>query len=287
MLAAAGLAAAIPQQQHPPRPAFAGAADAVPLYVTVTGADGRAITGLTRDAFAILEDGQPRETAVFAAGPQPIAATLLLDMNGPPVEVPWLRDAALGFLDALAPGDRVRLGTFGDEVFLSPRLTDDRGYLQWVLRDELWAASTSALWDAIDAALIAGAGPADRHSLVVLSNGFHAPPRRLMGRVGGSDVLERAERAGAVVFIVTFEGVSPDRQLHRLAERTGGRLLAIRDLSFAPDVFTEIVRELHAQYLLGFVPGRVDGDTHEIEVRVDRPGAAVRTRSRYRSGGAR
>jgi VWFA-related protein len=264
-------------------PSFRGVANAVPLYVTVTDAEGRAVSGLTRDEFEILEDGRARDVAVFAAAHQPVAATLLLDMNGPPVEVPWLRDAATAFVNALAPDDRVRLGTFGDEIFLSPRLTGDRAYLHWLLREELWAAASSPLWNAVDAALAADGEPADRRTIVLLTNGYHAPPRRLDGRVGARDVLDRAEATGTAVFVVTFEAVTLDRRLQLLADRTGGRLTTIQDLSFAPEVFAGIVSDLHTQYMLGFVPARIDGDTHEIEVRVTRPGATVRSRTRYRT----
>ena len=43
--------------------------------------------------------------------------------------------------------------------------------------------------------------------------------------------------------------------------------------------FTRVMQELHYQYTLGFTPQKLDGKIHTLEVRVDRPGVAVRART--------
>jgi hypothetical protein len=105
--------------------------------------------------------------------PQPITAALLLDLN-------WetesyllaIRDAASHLVDAMLPGDRLRLGTFGIEFGSSASLTDDKPTLSHVLRHELWpeeAQLATPFFGAIDRAMDSFPGEVGRRALVVLS----------------------------------------------------------------------------------------------------------------------
>ena len=49
--------------------------------------------------------------------------------------------------------------------------------------------------------------------------------------------------------------------------------------------FTQVMHELHYQYVLGFVPERADGRIHDLRVRVNRPGLTIRARQSYRASG--
>ena len=51
-----------------------------------------------------------------------------------------------------------------------------------------------------------------------------------------------------------------------------------QDLS---ETFVRVADELHRQYWLGFVPRKLDGKTHEIEVKVRKRGMDVRARQTY------
>jgi hypothetical protein len=42
-----------------------------------------------------------------------------------------------------------------------------------------------------------------------------------------------------------------------------------------------VAEELHHQYWIGFLPRRLDGKAHKLEVRVKRPGMTARTRKVY------
>jgi Ca-activated chloride channel family protein len=270
-----------------PAPQFRGTGNAVAVYATVTDAKNAAVSGLTRDDFTVLDDGRPREITVFAATEQPITATLLLDMNGPSSDLPWLRDAAMGLVDALRPADRLRIGTFGSEVALSPLLTGNTVELRRVLFEELWPAWTSPLWNAIDEALAAFPPDTRRRAVIVLTNGTDQPPQQQKRGRNGRNVAEHAEDLGAVVHVVTFTEASLDGGLRVIAERTGGRFERIDDLSFAAPVLEAVAGELRAEYLLGFVPAVLDGRMHELEVRTTRPGLRVRARERYLAAGSR
>lgn len=125
LVSATALAATPPAQQA----RFHAGADTVALYATVTDRQGAFIGDLRKEDFEVRDSGVPREVVVFGSGTQPITAVLLLDMNGSPRDIPWLQAAGEEFLSALQPEDRIRLGTFGDEIMITPRLTGDRAYL--------------------------------------------------------------------------------------------------------------------------------------------------------------
>ena len=54
--------------------------------------------------------------------------------------------------------------------------------------------------------------------------------------------------------------------------------LTARDLAAT---FTRVVDELHRQYLIGFVPQKLDGKAHDLEVRVKGEGLTARARRSY------
>jgi Ca-activated chloride channel family protein len=73
------------------------------------------------------------------------------------------------------------------------------------------------------------------------------------------------------------------RYLHELVELSGGRMIPVRSTAEIESVFTEILRELRAQYALGYYPDRQhrDGRWHRLKVKVGAPGVDVRTAAGY------
>ena len=78
----------------------------------------------------------------------------MLDMSNSMFEqFGQVREAALHFVNLLGPADRARIGSFGDEVALSPHLTGDTRVLARVLEEELWPGGPTPLWSALHAAM--------------------------------------------------------------------------------------------------------------------------------------
>jgi Ca-activated chloride channel family protein len=69
--------------------------------------------------------------------------------------------------------------------------------------------------------------------------------------------------------------------MRRLASQTGGGHFVLGQFDDVNATFTNVMQELHYQYVLGFAPQRFDGRVHELEVRVKRPGYTVRARQSY------
>ena len=73
----------------------------------------------------------------------------------------------------------------------------------------------------------------------------------------------------------------PDPGLQKLALASGGgyfELTSTRDLA---STFARVADELHRQYLIGFVPQKLDGKAHSLEVRVKGEGLVARARKSY------
>jgi hypothetical protein len=73
------------------------------------------------------------------------------------------------------------------------------------------------------------------------------------------------------------------KALRQLVELSGGRVIPVHSTVEIEPVFVEILRELRAQYALGYYPDvrRRDGSWHRVKVGVDRPGVDVRTAGGY------
>ena len=67
----------------------------------------------------------------------------------------------------------------------------------------------------------------------------------------------------------------------RLARQSGGGYFVLGPYDDINATFSQVMRELHYQYVLGFTPQRADGRIHELEVRISRPNVIVRARQSY------
>lgn len=89
----------------------------VTVPAVVTDHNGRAITGLRAENFAVFEDDKPQLITNFAATEAPFEIALLLDTSGSTrAELDLIRNAASQFLNILRDGDRVAIVAFGNEL---------------------------------------------------------------------------------------------------------------------------------------------------------------------------
>ena len=297
-LAAAGASAA---QQ----PVFRGRGDAVRVFATVTDRDGRLVTDLEREAFEVRDEGQPQPITLFDNSPQPIRLIVMLDVSGSMLgNLPLLRAASEQLFARLRPDDEARIGTFGNEVVISPEFTSDARSLVEALPREIEPDAPTPLWRAIDEALDAFGSDREKRAVVlVLSDGRDSGPVGFRQRyVSQADVIDRARDEDVMIYGVGMRSRGrrqvppglgrgglqaaltadlPDPGLARVAQETGGGYAEIgfnQDLGTA---FARVADELHSQYLLGFAPPKRDGKVHDVEVRVAQRGLKARARKTY------
>src|SRR3954469_20719744 len=111
LIALVGIVAAAPQPQ--PQPQFGAANRTVAVYATVTGARGRLVPDLTREDFAVDDNGKRQPLTLFSNDIQPITVIMLLDRSGsmkPNFELE--ERAAEAFVREMLPADKARIGSF-------------------------------------------------------------------------------------------------------------------------------------------------------------------------------
>jgi len=297
--AVAAIAGAVAQQ-----PVFRGGSDTVRVFVTVTDKDGHMATTLGRDDFEVRDEGKPQPITAFDNAAQPVRLVVKLDVSGSMEgNLSLLRAASDALFARLGHGDVVRVGSFGFEVTISPRFTDDAGALRAELPREIAPDAPTPLWRAVDTAFSALAGERDKEGravVLVLSDGKDSGPISFRQRyISQAEVIERARREDVMVYGIgmrsrgrrapigpgglqaALEAELPDAGLALVAEHTGGGYIEIRPNQDLGAAFARVADELHSQYLLGFVPPRKDGKVHEVEVRVTEKGLKARARKTY------
>ena len=298
LLAALGASA---QQQ----PSFRGQSDTVRVFVTVTDRDGRLVTSLARGDFEVRDDGKPQPITQFDNTPQPIRLIVMLDVSGSMEgNLPVLRAASAQLFGRLRPDDAARVGTFGQEVVISPTFTHDPNELRAALPGSISPDAPTPLWRAIDQALNSFEGTEDARAVIlVLSDGKDSPPISFRQRpMSQGEVIDRARRQDVMIYGVGMRSRSsrpsapaigpgglqaalladmPDPGLARVAQETGGGYTEIRFGQDLGAAFAGVADELHTQYLLGYAPPKRDGKSHDIDVRVSQGGLKPRARKSY------
>jgi VWFA-related protein len=288
------LVAQTPQQQEP---TFRRASETVRVYATVMDGSGRLVTDLTKDRFEIRDDGKPQPVVVFDNSPQPIQMILLLDISGSMQgNLQLLRSSSEELFSALGPNDVMRVGTFGNEIVISPEFTRDADKLRAALPTEIPEAPTP-LWRAADQAMDTFDRNSDRRPVVLILSDGHDSGIMPFGKkvVSQVDVIDRAREESVMVYAVGLRGRPnmtgtlgemmmsgmPDPGLAKTAEETGGGYVEIRPREDLGAAYRQVMRELHSQYLLGYDPPKRDGKKHKIEVRVSGGGLEPRARKNY------
>ena len=261
---------------------FRSSVSTVAVYATVADSSGRLVTDLTRDDFVVRDNGRPVNISLFSNDPQPITVAVMLDMSGSMVSrFTRVRSSTIEFIEAMAPADRAQIGTFGDEVSVSPMLTSDKAILGRVLRQELWPGGATPLWNALDAGMAALARETGRRVVLTLTDGGDSCVFRRC--LSFDDIRKRAVREGFMIYAIGMERPGLATEIVELSEETGGGHYEIKADDDLASTFVQIANELRRQYLLGFVPLEFDGKLHKLDVSMKREGLTVRARKNYLS----
>jgi Ca-activated chloride channel family protein len=282
---------------------YRSTADIVPLFVTAVEKTGRMVTDLGKDDFQVLDNGKPQPITLFDKSPQPVRLIALIDTSGSMMgNLPLLRGACEELIRHLGAGDMIRVGTFTNEIAISPTFTRDPAAVAAWLPTDIPPGGGTALWHAIDRAITEFAPVTEaRRVVLVLSDGKDTgPPKFGMKFLSQIEISEHAQRDDVMIYGVGVYGslsaamrsgaptmtgmlasTMPDPGLGSLAIDTGGGYLELRGRDNLSAAFARVVDELHQQYMLGFVPPARDGKTHKIEVRIKRSDVKPRVRKTY------
>ncbi|MCU0249768.1 MAG: VWA domain-containing protein, partial [Vicinamibacterales bacterium] len=175
--AAVALAVTLSAQQAQ-EPVFRTGTRTVPVYVTVTDADGRLVPDLGQDDFEILDNGKPQTISIFANDIQPIMVVMMLDRSGSMVDNfrRVQEEAAEQFVTRLLPADKARIGSFSYRVQVDPRtFTNDRDELLRILYKELQEPGPTPLWNAVSVGMTGLLHQEGRRVVLVFTDGADRP----------------------------------------------------------------------------------------------------------------
>jgi VWFA-related protein len=258
--------------------------------VTVKDRAGSYVTGLSEEAFTVLEDGEPQAIHVFGQEDAPATVGIVIDSSG---SMAPSRDrmiaAAASFARTSNPEDEMFALAFNDGVraalpAVSP-FTHDPETLRSALVVAIVPTGRTALYDAISAGLeYVAKGSLETKALVVVSDGGDNA-----SAASFDQVLRATQVSNTVIYTVALtdplERDSNPRLLKKLAEASGGEAFRPKSINAVEEVLRRIARDIRNMYTIGYIPTRVaDGRFRKIEIEVAAPGRGglrVRTREGY------
>lgn len=275
ILAAAALAlgcAAALAQEAQPTPKFHVNVHLVNVFVNVTDATGAPVGGLTKEDFALSEDGVPQKIAYFERQTDmPLSMVLAIDTSGSVRKDMGVElHAAKDFLRALLrPVDRLDLIDFNSSVREVVPFTSDLRHLEWGL-DNLDYGPATALYDAIYLSAQNLAPRSGRKVLLVISDGGNTA-----GDMNYPQALDEAIRSEVMVYslidlpILSDAGrdTGGEHALITMSQETGGKYY-YADYGHLTEAFQKISEDLRTQYLLSYYPvqRRTETDFRQIQV---------------------
>jgi Ca-activated chloride channel family protein len=258
------------------------------ITATVRDADGRLVTGLSRDAFEVYEDGDRQEVAQFTNERVPLALGVLLDISDSMFgrRIEDARTAVYRFLfDLLDASDEFFILAFNHRPHVLTRWTHTPAVVDEALAS-LRPAGGTAVYDAVAEAMpLIAARNRERAALLIVSDGADTASSRTL-----RDIRSALQRSDAFVYAIAID--SPEQHaintrvnptaLRELTDQSGGRTEVVQTSAELVSATDRIAEELNHQYVLGYTPPHAaDGRFHTIRVRIRGGEYRVRARNGY------
>lgn len=268
--------------------------DLVNISATVRDSTGRYLDDLKQEDFIVLENGVEQKLSFFNYDTQSnLSVGVLVDTSGSmrhklQQALQTVREVSL----ALRPQDEMFLITFDDNVDIRQKFTRNPEEVQRALRG-IRSGGETAVYDAMQVAIQEMKNARNgKRILLLVSDGYDT-----RSRINMDQALEQLKRSQLQLYAIGIDDDDNDplvlRQpryhvyLYMLGEMTGAsggltfRMYTGR--SYGLDSLAALIlEEVHQQYTLGYYPtSPKDGTWRSIQVKVDRPGTAVRNRTGY------
>jgi len=184
VLAAASVAPLVAQSQE--GFSFRSGVELINVTATVTDGDGRFVSGLRKEDFNILEDGEPQTITHFSNERAPVSLGIVLDASGSMTsdKMSAARAAIDRFIyDLLGPDDELFFMEFANRPDLVHEWTTDRRAISRAVSRVATGGGTS-MYDAIaDAVPLASIGKHSKKAILVISDGNDTNSRTSVGEL--------------------------------------------------------------------------------------------------------
>lgn len=250
----------------------------VNVFANVTDQNGAVVGGLSRNDFALFEDGRPQKISVFEReSALPLNMVLAIDTSDSVYKDRALeRDAGKRFARAvLRAQDQMSVFEFATYVTERTPFTNklkqiDRGL------DSLRGGDATALYDAVYLASQRLGQKHGRKVLILVSDGGDTVKSTTYPQA-----LEQALRNEVMIYSIidvpieasAGRDIGGEHALITLSEQTGGKSF-YADQGGLDQAFAKVSEDLRTQYLLGYYPQNQEPGTDFHRIRVTIPRAA-------------
>jgi VWFA-related protein len=266
----------------------------------------RGLLGLGQSDFKLFEDGQQQRIVQFDSSSAPFDLILLIDLSGSTREVVKLiRAAALRFVDAARPADRIGVITFAGEPTVVSTLTADRELLRQRIDTIDTGRGDTKLYDATNFAMdevLKESKKSRRCAIVLMSDGLDGTIPGVSGQQGSRhtypETLRNIQEFDGVLYTLwlntEYQAMSPlDTQpeafdaghdrMKEMADAGGGVFYEVERLTDLAGAYEQVVADLGTMYSLAYRPSnnKRDGQWRAIRISVTRANAVPRGKRGY------
>lgn len=266
----------------------------------------RGLVGLGQSDFKLFEDGQEQRILQFESSAAPFDLVLLIDLSGSTREViKLIRAAAIRFIDAARPADRIAVITFAGEASVVSGLTVDRELLRQRTNAIDTARGDTKLYDAIDFAInevTKERKKSRRTAIVLMSDGLDGTIPGVSGQQGSQhsyqETLRNVQEFDGVLYTLwlntEYEAMNPlDTQpeafdaghdrMKEMADAGGGMFYPVERLTDLAGTYEQVVADLGTLYSLVYRPSnnKRDGQWRAIRIAISRSNAVARGKRGY------
>ncbi len=246
------------------RPTFTASSELVVLHVSVRDRSGRYITGLTKDAFTVIDDARLQTLEMFSADAVPATVGFLIDnSNSMRPSRERVVAAAVAFAQHSHPQDEIFALTFNEAVQDAWRPTVVSEMNPARFASAMSAAITARGMTAIYDGIMSGLSRLERakHTrqvLIVVSDGDDNASKTTLDAT-----LRHVRDSDATIYTIALEDPlmrdGNPKLLRRLARSTGGETYRPRKVADVADAFERISKDIRNAYTLAYVPTKGSG----------------------------
>ena len=265
----------------------------------------RGLTGLAESDFKLFEDGAQQRLAHFEAASAPFNLILLIDLSTSTQEkIGLIREAALRFVAAARPADRIGIITFANIPIVVSPLTSDRATLRERIGAIQQPKGSTKLYDSLAFAMdqvLKESKDSRRNAIVLMSDGLDSTLPNVDGEgslLDYNELLARVREFDGVMYTLwldtTYEPLSVldiqdetfdlayDR-MEELAQAGGGIFYEVEKLEDLADAYERVVADLGTVYSLSYRPTNKmrNGKWRTIRVAITRANAVARGKRGY------
>jgi Ca-activated chloride channel homolog len=264
----------------------------VAVSAIVRDKSGQPVSGLTREAFLLKQDGKPQEIRYFSQGSDlPLTLALMVDTSGS--QRNFIQDeiaaGAVFFRTIMTkPEDRAVLVQFDNTVLQLAKITSNVTTLEHALAYLSQSHSDyrtpghfggTLLFDAICAVShIELSNQMGRRAMVILTDGGDNG-----SRFSKDFAIAEAQRADITIYSVYYSNGGGDLGvLNDLSKATGGRVFTVSPELSLEQIYAQIADDMRLQYQLGYVPPQSKPNKfHKIALKTADKALAVQAREGY------